>query len=52
MLFSVKIFGLKVVVNYASSAGAAEEAAEQIKQSGGDAITVKADLCNREEIQA
>lgn len=39
------------MVNYASSAGAAEEAAELIKQSGGDAITVKADLSKREEIQ-
>lgn len=43
---------LQVVVNYASSAGAAEEAADAIKQSGGDAITVKADLSKREEIQS
>lgn len=43
---------LQIVVNYASNSGAAEDAAEQIRQSGGDAITVKADLANREDIQA
>ena len=43
--------GAKVVVNYASSADAAEEVAEQIKQAGGDAITVKADLGNKDDIQ-
>lgn len=43
--------GAKVVVNYASSSGAAEEVAEEIKQAGGDAITVKADLGKQEDIQ-
>lgn len=40
----------QVVVNYASSAGAAEEVAEQIKASGGDAIVVGADLAKGEDI--
>jgi len=43
--------GARVVVNYASSSGAAEEVAEQIKQSGGDATVVQADLSNPEDIQ-
>lgn len=43
---------LKVVVNYANAASAAEETAEQIKQAGGDAIVVKADLSKKEEIQS
>ncbi len=38
------------MVNYASSAGAAEEVAEQIKASGGDAIVVGADLAKAEDI--
>lgn len=42
---------MQVVVNYASSAGAAEEVAEQIKQSGGDATVVQADLSKPEDIQ-
>lgn len=37
-------------MNYASSAGAAEEVAEQIKASGGDAIVVGADLAKAEDI--
>ncbi len=41
----------QVVVNYASSAGAAEEVAEQIKASGGDAIVVGADLAKGEDIE-
>ena len=41
----------QVVVNYASSSGAAEEVAHQIKQSGGDAITVQADLSKKEDIE-
>lgn len=43
--------GARVVVNYASSAGAAEEVASQIKASGGDAIVVGADLSKGEDIQ-
>ena len=42
---------MQVVVNYASSAGAAEEVADQIKQSGGDAIVVQADLSKKEDIE-
>lgn len=41
----------QVVVNYASSSGAAEEVAEQIKQLGGDAVTVQADLGQAKDIQ-
>ena len=36
--------GASVVVNYASSAGAAQETANVIERSGGKAITVKADV--------
>jgi hypothetical protein len=43
--------GAQIVVNYAASAGAAEAVAEEIKQLGGDAIVVGANLSNREEIQ-
>jgi hypothetical protein len=43
--------GSQVVVNYASSAGAAEEVAEQIKASGGDAIVVGANLAKAEDIE-
>jgi len=42
--------GAKVVVNYASSSGAAEEVAEAIKKSGGDAMTIGADISKPEEI--
>ena len=42
---------VQVVVNYASSSGAAEEVAEQIKQSGGDATIVQADLSKPEDIK-
>jgi 3-oxoacyl-[acyl-carrier protein] reductase len=39
-----------VVVNYASSAGPAEEVAQQIKEAGGDAITVGADISKPEDV--
>lgn len=42
--------GWQVVVNYASSSGAAEEVAAQIKELGGDAIIVGADLGKKEDI--
>lgn len=42
--------GAKVVVNYASSADAAEEVAASIKASGGDAMTIKCNTGDREEI--
>ena len=41
----------QVVVNYASSAGAADDVAAAIKASGGDAIVVGADLSKAEDIQ-
>lgn len=40
-----------MVVNYASSAGAAEDVAQEIKASGGDAIVVGADLSKQEDIE-
>lgn len=39
-----------MVVNYAASSGAAEEVAAQIKELGGDAIIVGADLGKKEDI--
>ena len=39
-----------MVVNYAASAGAAEEVAAQIKKLGGDAIIVGANIGKREDI--
>ena len=39
-----------MVVNYSASAEAAEEVAEQIRQSGGEAIVVGADLSKPEDI--
>lgn len=44
-------YGARVVVNYASAAGAAEEVAAQIKELGGDAIIVGANLGNKDDIQ-
>ena len=44
--------GAKVVVNYVSSEGPAAEVAEAIKAAGGDAMTVKCNTGNREEIEA
>ncbi|MFH5254107.1 SDR family oxidoreductase [Burkholderia semiarida] len=38
--------GFKVVVNYASSAAPAEEVAATIRESGGDALLVKADIAD------
>jgi NAD(P)-dependent dehydrogenase (short-subunit alcohol dehydrogenase family) len=42
----------QVVVNYAASPDKAEEVAAEVKQLGGDAITVKANVGKREEIEA
>lgn len=44
--------GAKVVVNYASSPDKAEEVAAKIAASGGEAITVKADVSKREDLEA
>ena len=40
------------MVNYAASAGAAEEVASKIKEMGSDALIVKANVGKREEIDA
>ena len=42
--------GAKVVVNFASSAGAADEVVAAIKAAGGDAVAVKANVGNPAEI--
>ncbi|WEY42182.1 SDR family oxidoreductase [Paraburkholderia sp. SUR17] len=38
--------GFRVVVNYASHAGPAEEVAAKIREAGGDALLVKADIAD------
>lgn len=43
--------GAKVVVNYVSSSGPAEEVAQSIRESGGDAICVQADCGKLEDIE-
>mmetsp|Transcript_1864 Transcript_1864/g.5461 ORF Transcript_1864/g.5461 Transcript_1864/m.5461 type:complete len:330 (-) Transcript_1864:1334-2323(-) len=43
--------GAKVVVNFASSEGPAQEVVKQIKEMGGDAIAVGADISKREDIE-
>jgi 3-oxoacyl-[acyl-carrier protein] reductase len=42
--------GAKVVVNYASSSGAADELVAQIVNSGGEAISIGADVSKAEQI--
>lgn len=44
--------GCRVVVNYASSPGKAEEVVAEIAAAGGEAVAVKADMGVREEIDA
>merc|ERR1719316_691037 len=44
--------GCKVVVNYASSAAAAEAVVEEIKGLGGDGIAVQADMSSTEGIKS
>lgn len=44
--------GIKVVVNYAQSSGAAEEVAQEIEKSGGKAIALKADVSKTEEVDS
>lgn len=41
----------QVVVNFASSEGPAQEVVKQIKEMGGDAIAVGADISKREDIE-
>ncbi|MBD1843898.1 3-oxoacyl-[acyl-carrier-protein] reductase [Cyanobacteria bacterium FACHB-63] len=44
--------GASVVVNYASSSGAAEEVVAQITEQGGSAIAVKADVSKADQVDA
>ena len=44
--------GARVAVNYNTSAGEAEEVAETIKDLGGDAFTVRADVSKLEQVVA
>ena len=44
--------GVKVVVNYAQSSGAAEEVVKEIEKSGGNAIAIKADVSKTEEVDS
>lgn len=44
-------FPLQVVVNYASSSGAAEDVAAEIKSLGGDAICVGANSGNKDDME-
>jgi 3-oxoacyl-[acyl-carrier protein] reductase len=44
--------GVKVVVNYAQSSGAAEEVVKEIEKSGGNAIALKADVSKTEEVDS
>ena len=41
---------MKVVVNYSSSSGPAEEVAKIIKESGGEALTIGADISKPAEV--
>lgn len=43
--------GCKVVINFASSSGPADEAVSRIKELGGDAIAVKGNTGNREDVE-
>ncbi|MBC7243212.1 MAG: 3-oxoacyl-ACP reductase FabG, partial [Anaerolineae bacterium] len=43
--------GAKVVVNYVSNAGAAQEVVEEIRAAGGEAIAVQADVSRMEDAQ-
>ena len=44
--------GAKVIINYAGSKEAAEKTADAIKQNGGDAITLQADVSKADEVKA
>ena len=44
--------GVKVVVNYAQSSGAAEEVVQEIQNNGGKAIALKADVSKTEEVDS
>ncbi|MDR6570363.1 SDR family oxidoreductase [Chitinophaga ginsengisegetis] len=44
--------GAKVIVNYAGGKDAAQQVVEDIKQQGGDAIALQADVSKSEEVKA
>jgi 3-oxoacyl-[acyl-carrier protein] reductase len=44
--------GAKVVVNYRSNKAAADQVVEEIRASGGEAISIQADVCQVDEAQA
>jgi 3-oxoacyl-[acyl-carrier protein] reductase len=44
--------GVKVVVNYAQSSGAAEEVVQEIEKNDGNAIAIKADVSKTEEVDS
>ena len=44
--------GLKVVVNYAQSSGAADSVVQDIEKMGGNAIAIKADVSKTEEVDS
>jgi 3-oxoacyl-[acyl-carrier protein] reductase len=44
--------GVKVVVNYAQSSGAAEAVVQEIEKNGGNAIALKADVSKTEEVDS
>jgi 3-oxoacyl-[acyl-carrier protein] reductase len=44
--------GVKVVVNYAQSSGAAEEVVTEIEKNGGNAIALKADVSKTEKVDS
>ncbi|OMD40033.1 SDR family oxidoreductase [Paenibacillus odorifer] len=48
---NLALHGAKVVVNYASSPGKAEEVVSEIKQKGGEAIAVQADISQVRELE-
>ena len=43
--------GAKVIVNYANSKGAAEETVQAIREKGGDAIALQADVSKAEDVK-
>jgi len=43
--------GAKVVVNYSSSRDAAERVVADIRQNGGDAVALRADMSNEQDVQ-
>ena len=43
--------GAKVIINYAGSRDAADQTVNQIKQQGGDAIALQADVSKADEVK-